>query len=351
MTGRERVQSLIKGKVPDRPPLYDVIRNDAVIEYFAGGRLTQENAADVVRRAHAEALDATKGFYRLPHFEPGTTAIDPEGRKVTYQRWTVWTEPVVYPTPEDYVSAKLKATPEPWDWTEEDQGSLDVSIAGWQESQNHTPDLCRDFFFQGPPRLDDLFPEVGLEAFSYFMADCPDIIHRQIEYRFAKITQAAERASLPDAVLVVNEACDMAFKGGLLFPPDFLRSSYIPGLARFCDAVHRKGRAVLFHSDGNLMRILDDLVEAGIDLLHPLEPLAGMDPLEIHRRYPNLILLGSIDASQLLPYGSELEIRDAVKRNIDAAEGRIMVGSSTEVNNEVPLSNYLALREAVFDYA
>jgi hypothetical protein len=75
-----------------------------------------------------------------------------------------------------------------------------------------------------------------------------------------------------------------------------------------------------------------------------------MDPLEIHRRYPNLVLLGSIDASQLLPYGSEAEIKDTVKRNIDAAEGRIMIGSSTEVNNEVPLSNYLALREAVIDY-
>jgi hypothetical protein len=350
MTRIERVRSLISGNLPDRPPLYDVIRNDAVVEYFGGSLLTSENAADAVRRAHAEALDATKGFYRLPHFEPGSTEIDTDGRKVTHQRWTIWTEHTIYPTTGDYVAAKLEATAEPWDWTEEDQRKLDISIAEWQKSQDLTPDLCRDFFFQGPPRLDDLFPEVGLEAFSYYMADCPDVIHRQIDFRFTKIIQAMEHAELPDAVMIVNEACDMAFKGGLLFPPSFLRESFIPGYTRFCDAVHRKGRAVLFHSDGNLMPILEDLIEAGTDLLHPLEPLAGMDTGKIHRLYPDLILVGSIDVSQLLPYGTKTEIRDAVRQNIEAAEGKIMIGSSTEVHNEVPLENYLALHETVLDY-
>jgi len=39
-----------------------------------------------------------------------------------------------------------------------------------------------------------------------------------------------------------------------------------------------------------------------------------------------------------------------VKHNIEAAEGMIMIGSSTEVHNEVPLRNYLALHEAVLNY-
>ena len=117
-----------------------------------------------------------------------------------------------------------------------------------------------------------------------------------------------------------------------------------------CQAVHRKGRKVLFHSDGNLWDILDDLVEAGIDLLHPVEPLAGMDPAQVHRRYPDLILCGTIDVSQLLPFGTEQEIIDQVVRNIEATEGRIMVGSSTEINNEVPLKNYLVLHETVLGY-
>jgi len=106
----------------------------------------------------------------------------------------------------------------------------------------------------------------------------------------------------------------------------------------------------LFHSDGNLWEILDDLVAAGIDLLYPVEPLAGMDPYELRRRYPQLILCGTIDVSQLLPFGSPQEIRDQVVRNIEATEGRIMVGSSTELHASVPLENYLALHETVLDY-
>ena len=255
-----------------------------------------------------------------------------------------------YATTEEYVRVKSGATSDPWDWTEEDRRALDASIDRWLDTNRISGDISRDFHFTGPDRLDKIFPEVGLEAFAYYMADCPDIIQRQIAFRFEKVVQAVEASSLPPEVMIVSEACDIAFKSGLIFPPDFLRESFIPGYARFCDAVHRKGLRVLFHSDGNLMEILDDLVNAGIDLLHPLEPLAGMDPGEIHRRYPDLLLLGTIDVSQLLPFGSEEEIRDQVKRNIEGAEGRIMIGSSTEVHNEVPLKNYLALHETAQNY-
>jgi uroporphyrinogen decarboxylase len=95
--------------------------------------------------------------------------------------------------------------------------------------------------------------------------------------------------------------------------------------------------------------ILDNLVDAGIDGLNPIEVLSGMDIGEIHRRHPHIFMAGGIDVSQLLPFGSPAEVKDAVIRAIDAAEGRIMIGSSTELNNDVPLENFLALREAVLE--
>ena len=77
----------------------------------------------------------------------------------------------------------------------------------------------------------------------------------------------------------------------------------------------------------------------------------SMDAGEVHRRYPHLILCGTIDVSQLLPFGTPQEIADQALRNIEVTEGKIMVGSSTEVNNEVPLENYLALYETVLNYS
>ena len=350
MTSFERVSALLKGDLPDRPPLYDVIRNDAVIEHFCGEKLNPESAQSLIARAHSRGLDGTKSFFKLPHFAPGGMGIDQRGRRTTYKRWTTWTEHAVYPDTETYIKEKSERTTAPWDWNTEDQQMLDAAISNWRDIQRESGDLCRSFNIPGPPRLDSVFTEVGLEAFSYYMADCPGILHRQIEYHFAKVTQAIEAADLPEDVLFIGEGCDIAFKTGLLFPPKFLKRSFLPGLAGFCRAAHEKGLPVQFHSDGNLMAILDDLVEAGIDLLHPIEPLAGMDAGVIHKRYPELILQGSIDVSQLLPFGTEQEVEDAVKRNIDATEGNIMIGSSTELNDEVPLKNFLALRRAVLAF-
>ncbi len=61
----ERVTAVIKGEMPDRAPLFDLLRNDAVIEHFAGKQLTVENAPQVVTEAFVEAIDATRSI-RLP---------------------------------------------------------------------------------------------------------------------------------------------------------------------------------------------------------------------------------------------------------------------------------------------
>ena len=165
----------------------------------------------------------------------------------------------------DYVRIKSEKTAAPWDWTDKDQEVLDKAIADWVALSKLSGDIARNFGFPGPPRLDGIFTEIGLTRFSYYMFDCPDIIHRQIDYRFEKIVQAIEHSDLPEGMFVINEACDIAYKSGLLFSPKFLRHSFIPGYTRVCDAVHRKGYSVLFHSDGNLWEILNDLVSAGID--------------------------------------------------------------------------------------
>ena len=351
MTSRERVHTLLDGRLPDRPPLYDVIRNDAILEHFGKAKLEPDTAQQTVIDAHSAALDATKSFYRLPEFEPGRTEINKEGLKVVYQRWTTWTEHKTYASTDEYVAAKKRNMEGQLEWNESDESLLATSNELWLDLEQKSGDIVRDYGIAGPARLDGMFSSVGLEAFSYFLADCPDVIRRQVEFRFDKLLQALEHISIPTSAPIIAEGCDMAFKTGLIFSPSFLREVFVPGFARICTKAHSLGKKVLFHSDGDLTDILDDLVEAGIDLLHPIEPLAGMDPGEIHRRYPHLILCGTIDVSQLLPYGTPEQISDQVKRNIESIEGKIMVGSSTEVNNEVPLENYLALHETVLKYS
>ncbi len=345
----ERVHSVIRGELPDRAPLYDLLRNDAVIGHFAGEPLTLENAPRVVYRAYEPALDATRPVVRMPDAE-GTFTLE-DGRQQRRFRWTAWTAPRVYRSADDWAAEKRAAleayTPA---WTDDDARALRERLS-WIAEQRAL--LGEVFFFPGAPGgiVQGLYGEVGLEAFIYYLTDYPGIVDDLMDMLTERATAWIEHLPTGHGIEGVFMGDDIAYNRGTLLRPDWFAAHYVPRLRRTIAACHRKDIAVLFHSDGNLNPIMDGLVDAGIDGLNPLEVLADMDAGDLHRRYPHLFFAGGIDVSQLLPLGSPEQVRDAVVQALDATEGRLMVGSSTELNNEVPLANYLALREAVLNYA
>jgi len=343
----ERVRAVIHGDQPDRAALYELLRNDAVISHFAGEKLTIANAERVVYRAYEPAVDATRPSVRLPQ-ETKTVRLA-DGRLQRRYRWTTWTEHVQYADSQAYAKAKrAELAGLDGSWTADDQERMNETLTANAECRRKLGEVF--FFASGPgPGLMGIMGEVGLEQFSYYLADCGDLIVALLESRAAKAVQWVEHLPddhRPEAVFMGD---DIAFKGGPMLSPAWLRANYFHRLARIVAAYHARGIKVLFHSDGDLMGILDDLVAAGIDGLNPIEVLANMDVATIHRRHPHLFMAGAIDVSQLLPFGTPQQIKDTVRRTIDAAGGRIMIGSSTELNNEVPLENYLALREAVLE--
>ena len=343
----ERVRTVLRGEIPDHPPLYELFRNDAVINHFTGDTLTVENGPELVYRAYEPAVDATRPSVRPPGREE--TVRLPDGREQRHFRWTIWTENHTYASAAEYGAQKrrLLDTFDPA-WSPQRQTSMAQTLAGHRSARDRLGEVF--FFPAGPsPGLMGIIGEVGLEAFSYYLSDLPGLVGELLEMNTLNALAWIEH--LPDDHGIEAVFCgdDIAFKTGPLLSPSWFDTHYMPRLARICQAYHRQGIRVLFHSDGNLLPILDGLVAAGIDGLNPLEVLAGMDPAVVHRRYPHLFLAGGIDVSQLLPYGSPGQVREVVRRAVDACQGRLMVGSSTELNDEVPLANYLSLREAVLE--
>jgi uroporphyrinogen decarboxylase len=97
------------------------------------------------------------------------------------------------------------------------------------------------------------------------------------------------------------------------------------------------------------MDVLDDMIEAGIDGLNPIEPIAGMDIGLLKRRYgKNLILVGNVDCSQVLPLGTVEEVIGAAKECLRLAGhgGGLFIGSSSEIVPATPVENILAFYEA-----
>lgn len=74
---------------------------------------------------------------------------------------------------------------------------------------------------------------------------------------------------------------DLAYKNGLFFSLDMCRALLKPVQKRAVEWAHRKGVKVRCHSDGNISAVLPDLIDVGIDMLHPLEVKVGMDALEV----------------------------------------------------------------------
>jgi uroporphyrinogen decarboxylase len=97
------------------------------------------------------------------------------------------------------------------------------------------------------------------------------------------------------------------------------------------------------------MDVLPDLVAAGIDALNPVEKAAGMDVYAVRRQYPELTIVGGLDVTFLLRVGTPDDVRRETRRMIRevGAESRLLIGSTTELENNVPLANYLAFHDEV----
>lgn len=127
-------------------------------------------------------------------------------------------------------------------------------------------------------------------------------------------------------------ADDIAFNQGVIARPAILRQIFFPSLARQIEYAKRLGLPVFFHSDGNLMAVLDDIVAAGFDGLQCIETLAGMDIGAIKEQYGHkLCLWGNLDPAALIEARSPSELEHSVNHIVHAGGHRegLIFGTSS----------------------
>lgn len=99
----------------------------------------------------------------------------------------------------------------------------------------------------------------------------------------------------------------------LLISPEQWRDIFKPLYKEYCDILHEKGKYVFFHSDGNIELIYPDLIEIGVDAVN--SQLFCMDIEKLGKLYSGKITFwGEIDRQHILPFGTEEDVRNAVKR-------------------------------------
>lgn len=337
----DRIVKSIEFEEPDRIPVLDYIDNWRAIRYFAGDEKDLLKAN--VQVYHGLGIDLCRGFGMS--YEPnaeGSVVMDGDvERKIS--GLTLWNNPPI----KEIESLKTYHVDLP-----SSEDVIDYIDSNMNYCKAFAPNTmwvpgCNVGF-------DIYYSITGFKLFSIANRTMPEEVRRimmernEVSLQYARA--AAEERLSP--LFFIGE--DIAYKGKLMFSPEYLRREFIPLLERLCRPLKDAGIKTIFHSDGYLPdEIIDALIEAGVEGLNPIEPLAGMDIAHLKEKYyGQLILVGNLDCSQILPLCSEKEVVDETKGLIGKAShgGGHFIGSSSEITPSTPLENILAFYRTAHQY-
>jgi len=185
----------------------------------------------------------------------------------------------------------------------------------------YTDDFC---VFGGVCEIqEELWRLIGTENVYYKMAEDPDRLaafaERMGDFLGGIVEGQIEAAAGRLAGMYIWG--DVAYDNGMLFSPDYWRRVHKPQLARLCDAVHAHGLKVIYHGCGNALTVYDDLIEVGVDGYNPVEAKAGLDVVDLKRRFAGrLAFAGNIDV-RVLAAGDREAVRREVLRKLNAGKG------------------------------
>ena len=143
---------------------------------------------------------------------------------------------------------------------------------------------------------------------------------------------------------------DYAENKGTLLSPSTMREFIFPALGDLFKEFKRIGFKVIKHTDGNIMSIINDLLECNIDCLDPIDPIAGMDLQKVKTDYGDRITLkGNVDCSTTLSFKTEKETIEETKKCLEIAMpgGGYILSSSNSIHSAVKPKNYTAMLDTL----
>jgi len=144
----------------------------------------------------------------------------------------------------------------------------------------------------------------------------------------------------------------------LLISPEMYRKFVKPRHKRLFSFIKQKAPhiKVFLHSCGAIKPLIPDLIEAGVDILNPVQVSArDMDPRALKKEFGDALTFwgGGIDTQRVLPFGTPQEVRDEVKRRIEelAPGGGFIFNTIHNIQADVPPQNIEAMLETFKEYA
>jgi uroporphyrinogen decarboxylase len=190
----------------------------------------------------------------------------------------------------------------------------------------------------------------GYEQLLIDMATNPDKANRvlDIPYSYHKlVTQHLVRLGV-DMIWLGD---DVGGQNAMLMSPRMWRQYFKPRMANLIASLrainpHIK---IAYHTDGVVYPIIPDLIEIGLDVLNPIQPMA-MDPVRLKNEYgKNLCFWGSIDIQQTLPFGTPEQVKAEINTRLKTIGrgGGLLIGPTHNLQLDTPLENFWSMLDTI----
>jgi len=192
---------------------------------------------------------------------------------------------------------------------------------------------------------------MGFQNFSLKILTEPELV-RDVFQKVAEIQYSVLDIILAkDCVGAVWAVDDMAFGSGPMMSPETFRQHVFPWYRKMAEMCHQVDRLFFVHSDGDITKLMPDLIDVGVDLLQPIDP-SCMDLAATKRDFGNRICLAGNVSNEMLRKGKPEDIEDYVKNMLKEAApgGGYCVGSGNSVPDWAKFENYMAMRNTALKY-
>lgn len=179
----------------------------------------------------------------------------------------------------------------------------------------------------------------------------PDFMRLYLKYRTDIAIESGKRQIEAGADGIINGA-DYAYKNGPFMSPKLFEKIIFPELKRETQAFKKLGAFVVLHSDGDIRPLLRYIVDSGVDGVHPLDPLAGIDIGEIKEKYGDRICLVGNISLRTLNTGTLNDVAKETITCIDKASvgGGHILTTSNVVDVGVKFENFMKMIEIARKY-
>jgi hypothetical protein len=187
----------------------------------------------------------------------------------------------------------------------------------------------------------------------------PDYIQGIFEIQTERALQNLElyRQAVGDKIQAIFiSGTDFGAQNGPFLSPDLYRERFKPFHQRINDWVHaHTSWKTFFHSCGSVEAFLEDFIDAGVDILNPVQcSAAGMDPRTLKEQYGDRLVFwgGGIDTQRVLPFGTPEEVKAQVRERMEifGRGGGYVFNTIHNIQPRTPTENLMALFEAVQQY-